>query len=479
MRRFSLGSMTDRRVVVIELDGARMSVIQHKLDGSTKRTERELGSEAEARSASEQVALELVSRGYVEHLDRTSKPDSPDSPVARPVASSRQRDDDNPVYLLEEPEEPAAYLAPVTLRVAPAPSMEPETETEPKKKKKKGGKKKKREAENDALDKRVLAGLVGVGALIVGLLGFVVYDAFIKPPSIVGTWRGSMIEFEIGHPIIHTQYDLILDEQKRASMTLQEKYTSIGTYSVKGKRLTLTFKDDDGESSERVYKISLGRSTLDLMDPETGKLQVQLIRFLEKPVVEGKKTPLGVPKDLATGDVNKIDEDADARLASVEYRPKDNAFKLRHPQGWRPDTGSRPDNTYSWATFSQDSAKISVHADIKGSLMSGSDSAREHEEGSETAPVHIAHELYKKTAAEEFADFNESTPVVFKGAPLGEGRISLFTASGEGLFGSKLRGYHVTLLTKDRRVTILCYSPEKEFANLKPTFLAVCRSLSY
>ncbi len=48
----------------------------------------------------------------------------------------------------------------------------------------------------------------------------------------------------------------------------------------------------------------------------------------------------------------------------------------------------------------------------------------------------------------------------------------------EGLFGSKLRGYHVTLLTRDRRVTILCHCPEKEFAKLKPTFLAVCRSLS-
>src|SRR5262249_38735221 len=134
--------------------------------------------------------------------------------------------------------------------------------------------------------------------------------------------------------------------------------------------------------------------------------------------------------------------------------------------------------TYSWAAFAHESAKIQVHADIKGSLMSGSDSTRQHEEGSESAPVHVAHELYKKTAAEELSDYNESEPAVFKGSPLGEGRISVFTPSGGGLYGSRLRGYHVTLLTNDRRVSILCQCPEKEFAKLKPTFLAVCRSLS-
>ena len=93
-------------------------------------------------------------------------------------------------------------------------------------------------------------------------------------------------------------------------------------------------------------------------------------------------------------------------------------------------------------------------------------------------PRSSAHEFYKKTAAEDYGDFNESKPGVFSGSQMGEGRISVFTAAAEGLFGSKLRGYHVTLLTRDRRVTILCHCPEKEFAKLKPTFLAVCRSLS-
>ena len=148
--------------------------------------------------------------------------------------------------------------------------------------------------------------------------------------------------------------------------------------------------------------------------------------------------------------------------------PKDNAFKLRYPKGWESDTGSRPDNTWSWIKVTKDSATFQVYADIQGSLMSGSDSAGQYEEGSEIAPVHRAHELYKKTAAEELSDYTEGKPAVFKGSSIGEGRISVFTASGGGLFGSKLRGYHVTLLTRDRRVSILCHCPEKEFATSSP-----------
>ena len=41
--------------------------------------------------------------------------------------------------------------------------------------------------------------------------------------------------------------------------------------------------------------------------------------------------------------------------------------------------------------------------------MSGSDASREREEGSELAPVHVAHELYKKVAAEDYGDFKRSS----------------------------------------------------------------------
>jgi hypothetical protein len=364
--------------------------------------------------------------------------------------------------------------------MAPAPAAE----AAPKKKKKKAGGKKKQKggSGDDALDKRVIAAVLAVAAAVLGFGGFLVYDAAFRPGSIIGTWEGSRLDFEIGKPMIVTKYKLVLDEKKNASMTLQEKFTSTGTYVLQGNLLKMQLKgekDEDGEegmASEPEYKVKVGRSTLDLFEPATGKKVAQLLRSREKPSVGAAPTAPSAPSEVA-GDAG--DADADAKLASVEFSPKDGAFKLRYPPGWETKTGSRPDNTYSWAKFWKGSANIQVYADIQGSLMSGSDSAGQHEEGSEFAPVHRAHELYKKTASELYSDYNESKPVLFKGAGLGEGRISSFTASSGGPFGSKLSGYRMTVLSKDRRVSVICDCPQSAFEKTKPTFLAVCRSLGH
>ncbi len=471
MRRFTLGSGSDRKVVVIELDGSRMSVVQVMPDGSTKRSQKELGSQPAARAASDQMARELVSRGFVEKAASGVKPAKA---AAEAGASSQGLED---ISLLEGVEPPSASPS-MLPRLAAASTATAATvaEAPPKKKKKAGGKKKRKKAESgDALDKRVLAGIGAAGAAIVALIGFLAYDILLKPATIVGKWSGSMTEHEISKKLTHTRYDLTLDTQKHASLTLQQKYTSTGTYSLKGDRLRLSLRDEEGAETEKEYQIVLGSVTLDLKDPQTGEMTVQLLRSGDAPAGGGKSAPA----PAAPSDDGEADAAGDAALASVEFAPKDSAFRLRYPKGWEHETGSRPDNTYSWGRFTKGSATIEARADVQGSLMSGSDVNRQpQEEGSEMAPVHRAHELYKKTAAEEFSDYSESKPAAFKGAQLGEGRIAQFTASGGGLFGSKVRGYRVTLLTNDRRITILCHCPEKEFAGYRRTFLAVCRSLA-
>ncbi len=481
MRRFSMGSASARKVVVIDLEGSSVAVVKVKPDGTRDRQVKTLASEAEARRASEQLAQQLIARGYIEHGAAESAPVKKSPATARAAAPSTARssppsyqedepDDGNPYALMEEA---IAEPAPVLPRIQPVVAEAPSKSEAPKKKKKKGRKK----GESDGLDKRVLAVVAGFGMLLLGGLFYVIYDSFIKPPSIIGTWKGSNTEYEVGGPIIRIECELTLDEKKRAAMSFQGESMGIGTYSVKGDRLTLKLKDDEGNSSDHVYKVALGRATLDLKDPESGKLVVQLIRFREPPIVgkQRSKTP-DAPTDVAGTDLDKGDNSADAALVAEPFSPKDGAFKLRPPKGWESDTGSRPDNTYSWAKFTKDSSTVQVYADIAGSLMSGAEVIRDHEEGSESAPVHVAHELYKRTAAEEFSDFVDSKPAVFKGSQLGEGRISIFTASTGGLFGSKIRGYHTTLMSRDRRVTILCYCPEKEFPKQKPLFQAVCRS---
>jgi Lipocalin-like domain len=476
MRTFTQGTGSDRKFVVIEVDGPVVRVTEGKTDGSTKRKERELKSEESARSASEKMANELISRGFVEQSAASRSKSKPAAAEAKPAARAAAAREPKVSHAFDDLEGPAVAAAPVLPRLAPSATAE----AAPKKKKKSGGKKKQKKAQNpDGLDKRVLAGVAAIGVALFAGAGYLVYDTFLKPPSITGTWQGSRLEYEVSVSLSHSRYRLVLDEAKRASMTVQDNFTSSGTYTVKGNRLKLILKDEDGDPSELEYKISLGHTTLDLFDLNSGKKVVQLVRQSEKPSVGAKPAPPPeAPKDTASGVDGKVDQAADDRLASTEFTPKDGAFKVRYPGDWDKETGSRPDNTYSWVRFTKGSAKIQVFADVTGSLMSGSDHAGQHEEGSSSAPVHRAHELYKKTASEEYSDYKESEPTLFKSSRMGEGRIATFTASGGGLFGSKLRGYRVTFLTTNRRITVLCSCPDGEFTKLKPTLLAVCRSIS-
>ncbi len=490
MRTFTLGTAADdRTIVTIERQGSLLLISQMKPDGTARRGRKEFATEDEARAEVDRMAAEMTADGYLERRPAGSK-------SSRPAATRPKAPDENLLSALANGDDVEADAAssPVLARRG-GPATTDVAAPKPKTKKKKKAKGKGKTASEDGLDKRVIAAVVAFGLALVCGIGYVAYDALLKPPTIVGTWAGSMLDFEIGKPMVHTQYRLVLDDKKRAALTLQEKFTSTGTYAVKGDHLSLVLKDegstgssddavagDDGNDNEpatpaeRQYRFVLHRSTLDLFDPGSGKKVVQLIRFREPPVVGGGGVkPPETPKTVAAGE---IDKDADARLASVEFAPTDGAFRLKHPPGWASKTGSRPDNSYSWVKLTKGSAKIEVYADVQGSLISGSDSAQQHEEGSELAPVHVAHEAYRRTASEEFSDYKESAPSLFKGSGLGEGRIASFTASG-GLFGSKLRGYRVTLLTKNRRVSILCSCPSADFKAMEPTFLAVCRSVSY
>jgi hypothetical protein len=245
----------------------------------------------------------------------------------------------------------------------------------------------------------------------------------------------------------------------------------------------------DEEPMDLEYKVALGRSTMDLFDPRTGKKAVQLVRqdpkyiaAKNRPAPSAPGPPVGAAGaggNVAVAGLAPADAAADARLATESYGPGDGAFRLRYPPGWTATTGARPDNTYSWTKFVKGSATIKVSADVTGSLISGSDFHQGTDDaGTESAPVHQAHLAGARSASEDFKEFAESDPAVFPGSGLGDGRIAEFTAAGGGLFGGKLRGYRITLLTNDRRVTILCWCPEGDFAKLQPTFLAVARSLN-
>src|SRR5262249_18148978 len=162
------------------------------------------------------LVRELTGHGYAEHK-------SSGAPRSRPAPAAEEAGLSHLESLLED-DGSAAEASPVLSRLATPPGAKSAAEEAPKKKKKSGKKKKRKKGEaGDALDKPVLAGIGAVGALIVAFAGYMAYDILLKPASIIGVWRGSRLDFETGGPMAHTKYDLILDDQSRASLTLQEK----------------------------------------------------------------------------------------------------------------------------------------------------------------------------------------------------------------------------------------------------------------
>lgn len=498
MRRFSVGDALDRKVVVLEVKGKTLTVLRLSPDGSPDRQEKTLATEAAAQTVADRLARELLAKGYTEHGIVAGKDRPPpaaatsrrsNSPAAKSTNSTPgpapRRADAPPADLFDDLELPRerddhddgtdeGTVAPFPRRPVDSVKLSPT--------KSKAGKARKKKAarDPDALDKRVIAAAAVFGLLLLGGAGYMLYDAFLKPASIIGVWKGSMVEHEIGESLTHTAYSLTLDEARNASLSINDSGTATGGYSVQGNRLLLNLKDAEGDEAQVEYQIKLDRASLSLIDPRSGKLLVDLVRQFKQPSVSGEaKAKAKASTELVDVDVSKVDAEADKALASIEMGAKDGAFRLRHPSGWAPQTGGRPDNTYSYIHLERGDAKISVYADVTGALISGADSANpgDYPEGSDFAPVHKGHEHYAKTGVEEFSGYQEGAPVVFKDSGMGEGRISVFTAS-EGLFGGKLKGYHVTTMTRDRRVTIMAYGPEQDFAKLRPTFLAVSRSLS-
>ena len=322
MRTFVLGSGQDRKFVHIEIQGQRMAVIQGKADGSTKRSEKELASEAEAISASQIMARELLARGYVEQKlcwqeSRKERQQTSQSAKAKPVVSEPDEPEGGLYALDEEVEEAAPVLPRMAVGQAAGTSESGEKPKKSGAKKKKKKKKKTSEGGSEfELDKRVVGGVIAAVLAMVAFGGFLAYEAFLKPPTIVGSWQGSRVEFETGGPMSFIQMSLVLDGQNRAAMTIQGSEPSVGSYRVEGDKLKLAFKDEEGEVDGSHVPVWPGPRDAGPVRDSTaeGKKIVQLIRLRDEPVVAGGGGGPGAPEvaAVAAPEAGAGDKAADA-----------------------------------------------------------------------------------------------------------------------------------------------------------------------
>jgi len=166
-----------------------------------------------------------------------------------------------------------------------------------------------------------------------------------------------------------------------------------------------------------------------------------------------------------------------APTAFVPYDSPDGRFSCDYPKGWEVQIGAgKPDAPYSFAKFTKGNAEIRVDADFAGSLFGDMARASGAMAGADAeAPVAKVHPMGVKHMKDEYTNYEEREAKAFKSKGMNEGRRSIFIA--DQTLGGKTYGYRATLLTGDRRITVVCSCPATNWKALKPAFEKVIESL--
>jgi hypothetical protein len=179
------------------------------------------------------------------------------------------------------------------------------------------------------------------------------------------------------------------------------------------------------------------------------------------------------------------------------YVASDRSFTCQAPQGWN-TTSVSSHAVMGGALFQRGSAKIDITTDLAGSLMGdiavSADRQAENMEGMlqnmpaipgmpamepsapRKPPIEKLHEAERKSMEKRYPGYQELAMQTVN-APVGEGRFNEFTVPGSMLSPAQ-HGFRVTFLPPDRRVTILCLCPEKNWPTLKPAFEKVITSMA-
>jgi len=160
----------------------------------------------------------------------------------------------------------------------------------------------------------------------------------------------------------------------------------------------------------------------------------------------------------------------------VTYHSTDGRFDCDCPKGWETDGGGKPESPNCWAKFTKGSAVVNINADLAGSLFGDIAKAGGAGLGGDAeAPVAKVHPMGVRQMKEEHNNYQEREAVKFQSRGLGEGRRSIFIA--DQTLGGKIYGYRATLLSGDRRISVVCSCPATNWKELKPAFERITASL--
>lgn len=169
------------------------------------------------------------------------------------------------------------------------------------------------------------------------------------------------------------------------------------------------------------------------------------------------------------------------------YTAIDNTFSCDQPVGWTMHETGATSGALSTATFEQSHVRVRVISDSIGSLRGDMATASNNSVGSvggdmplppglpppppAKPAVEQLHEQDKAQLADSLPDYQEGEMKPLE-SRVGDSRLSEWTADG-----GKMHGYRVTMLGNQREITVICLSPERNWAILQPAFQRIISSV--
>ena len=176
------------------------------------------------------------------------------------------------------------------------------------------------------------------------------------------------------------------------------------------------------------------------------------------------------------GDGGGAGAQAAAPVKMVEYRSEHGGFSADYPEGWSEEGGGGTGGVPPYAKFKTGEALFEIRANRRGSAVSAGvpmDTGEEIPE--ELEPVAQMHDFQKQKFKADYNDYEE-TPAKKIEIPFGNARISTFTGD-EGLLGSKIKAYRVTLLGHNHQFNVTAKCPEKQWDEYEPMFMKMINSI--
>lgn len=166
-----------------------------------------------------------------------------------------------------------------------------------------------------------------------------------------------------------------------------------------------------------------------------------------------------------------------APTSYATYSSLDNTFSCDQPAGWNHNETGAPGGVLSTVTFTNGKVRFKVISDAEGSLMSeGTNAANANLPVELQSPaVQKLHDRDKHQLADNIPGYSEESPTIFM-SKVGDSRASEWVES-EDKTSSRLHGYRITMLDKDREITVICSSPERNWAVMKPVFQHLVASI--